>query len=504
MKHLGRVAHGTGTVPSSADVTGREPPVKRSLIISIAASMALTACGLKVPVTVGAQGGFGPGVPVDGSNGLPVDDVTDGGTDLPGFELPGEGDLGPGPEGPGSGPIDEGPGSDPGAVSSGLFANETEGIRSDSITLCAHVPITGAAPLGRDQQRFGQFYFNYVNDKFGGVHGRKVTFLAIDDQYNPTGARTAFEACRRQGAFIYLGAAGTDQIVSVAKLAEQYGVPYFHGPTSDKDMTGFEYNIHAAPTYEAQHRALARYLVKRYGKDAKYGMVRVNSVFFEAGHDAFVAELAKLGVQLLVDRTVAKDETSFSDVIADLRTKGVTVVNNFTTPNLWIKMIPQASGYRPTWTAVSPIAGFNLVASTLYANNAKAVVYQHFNPGCNCTDFENGRDNSLPYADHINEFVRIFKQYSPELKPPIDDFDYGAYISASALHRILLALGPDPTRSKLFELLKTFREQPNVTYPGCAANFAGRGERRGGHSVNILELQGGKWKQLEGCVDVGD
>lgn len=477
--------------------------MKRSILVSLASALVLSACGLKVPVTVGAAGNNFGGV----DNAIQNPDgsiVTPDGQVLPPGEIGGGGTItDPGDPATGGGTDDGGAVDDGGVVSSGLFANETEGIRNDQITLCAHVPITGAAPLGRNQERFGQFYFNYVNEELGGIHGRKVKFIAYDDQYNPTGARAAFESCRRQGAFIYLGAAGTDQIVSVAKLAEQYKVPYMHGPTSDKDLGSFSYDIHAAPTYEAQHRHLARYLVDRYGKDAKYGMVRVNSIYFDAGHDAFVDELRKLGVELLVDRTVQKDETSFADVIAELRSKGVTVVNNFTTPNIWIKMIPQASGYRPTWTAVSPIAGFNLVATTLAAYSAKAVVYQHFNPGCNCSDFENGRDNSLPYAADINEFVRIFKKYSPEQKPPIDDFDYGAYISAKGLHRILEQLGPQPTRSKLFALLETYKEKGADTYPGCAADYT-RGPRRGGHSVNILELQGGKWKQIQGCVDVGD
>ncbi|MFP5225664.1 MAG: ABC transporter substrate-binding protein [Actinomycetota bacterium] len=482
--------------------------MKRTIIFSLVMSTVIAACGLQVPMT-DATGSFGQGgAPVgpedfgDAQPGLGGDtsgtDTGSGGT----VNLPGGTDTGSS-GGSGDTGSSGGNSNSGGAVkSSGLFANETEGINNDQITICAHVPISGAAPLARHQDRFGQFYFNYVNKELGGIYGRKVRFLAYDDQYNPTGARAAFERCRREGAFIYVGAAGTDQIVSVAKLAEQYKIPYLHGPTSDKDLKTHKYNIHAAPTYEAQHRYLARYLVGRYGKDVKYGMVRVASVFFEAGHDAFVDELKKLGVTLAVDREVQKDETSFSAVIQDLRANNVQVVNNFTTPSIWLKMIPQAQGYRPTWTAVSPIAGYNLVANTL-GPSAKAVVFQHFNPGCNCTKFEGGQDPSLPYADHIRRFVQIFKKYSPEQKPEIDDFDYGAFISAEFLHRLLLALGPNPTRSGLFNLVSKYKEDQAEVAPGCAADFT-RGGRRGGHNVNVLELSGGKWKQVQSCVDVGN
>lgn len=475
--------------------------MKRAVGLSLVCSFVLAACGLKVPVTI-AGGELGGVVPVaPGDNALDPS-IGDGSGDLgPDVILPGNDGLTPGID-PGTDPGTD-PGADTGTTSSGLFKSETEGVTNQQITLCTHVPVTGAAPLARNPDRFGQFYFNYVNAELGGIHGRKVRFLAFDDAYNPTGARTAFEKCRREGAFIYLGAAGTDQIVSVAKRAEEEKVPYLHGPTSDKDLAGFKYDIHWAPTYEAQHRYLARYLVDRFGKTAVYAMVRVASVYFEAGHDAFVDELGKLGVTLAVDREVQKDENSFADVITEMRTHNVTVVNNFTTPLIWTKMIPQAGQtFRPTWTAVSPVAGYNLVAASLKANNAKATVFHHFNPACNCTDFQSDRDPSLPYASHIERFVRIFKKYSPEQSPPIDDFDYGAFVTAAGIHRLLLALGDTPTRSGLFELIKGYREPKQLAYPGCPA--MARGPRRLGHSVNIFDLVGGKWKQAQGCVDVGD
>lgn len=472
--------------------------MKRSMILIVATALALSACGLQVPTLSANPVGDGGYNNPDGSFTDPGDGFTDptnpGPSDPGGPSGPSGPDL-PGPDDP-SGPADP---DLPKGITPYGFESETEGVRNDAITLCTHVPISGAAPINRHAARFGQFYFDYVNKELGGIHGRKVNFLAFDDKYNPTGAREAFESCRRQGAFIYLGAAGTDQIVSVAKRAEEYRVPYMHGPTSDKDMGGSRFNIHAAPTYEDQHRYLARYLVGRYGKNVNYGMVRVSSVYFEAGHDAFVSELKKLGVTLKVDVTVQKDEPTFGTIISKLRSENVQVVNNFTTPSIWLRMIPQASGYRPTWTAASPVAGYNLLSNAL-GNGAKAVVMHHFNPACNCNDYTQ-RDRSLPYAGHMEKFLDIFRKYSPETDPPVDDFDYGAYLTAEGLHRLLLALGPNPTRSGLFELLKTYKESPKDAYPGCPL-FA-RGDRRMGHSSNIFELSGGKWKQIKSCVDVG-
>lgn len=475
--------------------------------VGAAAVFLASACGLDTTVVVAqgeqggeaAAGGAGSGeAALDGLDGLDGTGGALGG---------GGGSSGPGGGARASGSAAGEAGGDlvggAGAAASGLFPNETEGVTRDRITLCAHIPITGAAPIPHHPDRFGQFYFNYVNEELGGVYGREVRLLAFDDQYYPAGARAAMERCAREGAFIYIGAAGTDQIVSVAKWAERRQVPYLHGPTSIRDLGGFQYNVHAGPNYEYQHELLADYLVQRFGTNVKYGMIRVNSPFFEAGHDAYVQALARHGVRLAVDRVVQKDESNFTDLFFELQSQGVAVVNNFTTPNIWIKMLKQKpASYDPWWTVVSPAAGYNIIAQAL--GEGKAVIFHHFNPACECATYQEeeiSQHRDLPWYGSIQEFLRIFRTYSPEQDPPPDDIDYASYLGAKSLHRILLALGPNPTRTRLWSLLQTYRETPEQAFPGCPADFTRNNERMGAWRVNVFELRTGVWKQIATCID---
>ncbi|MBI4729211.1 MAG: ABC transporter substrate-binding protein [Acidobacteria bacterium] len=474
----------------------RSRPFRRAGQYLVLLLFALPACGLKVPVTIvagsdpNASGGVQTGTGPDsggGSGGPGVDATRNGPSNTTPTRPPGNG--------PPTGNPDDG-------GTTGLFPRETEGVTKDWIRICAHVPITGAAPIPHHPDRFGQFYFNWVNAN-GGVHGRKVQFTAYDDQYYPAGARSAVERCARQGAFMYFGAAGTDQIVSVAKWAEERKVPYMHGPASVKDLKGLEYSVHVGPTYEYQHELLADYLVKRFGKNQVYGMIRVASPYFDAGRDAFVKRLATHGVKLAVDRTVQKDEKTFTDDYYELMSKGVTVINSFTTPNIWINMLNQRpANYNPWWTSVSPVAGWNIVAAALATSRSRAVLFHSFNPACNCTDFRTDVPRDLPWYDDIQKFLDIFQRYSPEQKPPPDDFDYSAYLSARGIHRLLEKLGPNPTRSGLWKLLDGYRETSKEAFPACPSDFTrDRSAKIGAWSVNILELNGNKWKQVESCVD---
>jgi hypothetical protein len=464
--------------------------VKRAALISLVLAFTAAACGLKVPVTLvegnTVQGPGGGDTSVDAS-GPKLD-----GSGPPGVVV-----------GPSGIPLPSGSAVPTGGPLASIFPNETEGVTKTSIRLCAHVPITGAAPIPHAAARFGQFYFDWVNDN-GGVYGRKVTFTAINDNYNPAGARNAVEQCSKSGAFIYYGAAGTDQIVSVAKWAERKQVPYLHGPTSDKDLGGLKYNVFAGPTYEFQHKLLAQYLVDRFGKDKNYITLKVDSPYFDAGADAFRAEMKRLGVTVKPDIKVQKDESNFGLLFNDLQDQDIDVVNNFTTPNVWIKMLKQKPAtFDPWWTAVSPVAGFNIVAQAL-SGTGKAVVFHSFGPACDCAtykDEEISQHKDLAWYDDIQQFLRVFKQYSPEQDPPPDDFDYASFLSARAIHRLLLQTGPQPTRSKLWSLMTTYKETAKAAFPGCAADFTRNDKRMGAWNVNIFELRTGTWHQIAGCKD---
>jgi len=460
--------------------------VKKTLSFLVCMGLALSACGLKVPATIVAGSDAELNGITDPADAAAIDPATGDVLDPTVIDpVLGETVVGP-------------------VAGDSIFNLEREGVTRDKITICAHVPITGAAPIQHHPNRFGQFYFDAVNAEQGGVYGREVVFRAIDDQYYPAGARAAMEQCAREGAFIYFGAAGTDQIVSVAKWAETKRVPYIHGPSSDKDMAGLHYNVFAGPSYEYQHKLLARYLVKRYGKDQVFGTVHVASPFFESGAKAFADELKKLGAQHAVTIQVQKDESQFSNVFFQLQNAEVDIVNNFTTPNIWIKMLNQKPPtYDPIWTAVSPVAGFNIVSAALAGANADAVVFHNFGPACECQTYTEAipPPKSLPWYDDIQEFLRVFKKYSPEKDPAPDDFDYSSYLAAKGVHRLLLELGKDPTRTKLFELFDSYKEKPADVYPGCAADFTRGSSRVGAWRVNVFDLANGVWKQTESCID---
>jgi len=62
----------------------------------------------------------------------------------------------------------------------------SQGVTSDRILLGQSVALTGpAAELGIQMRNGAKTYFDHINAQ-GGVHGRKIELITLDDGYEPT------------------------------------------------------------------------------------------------------------------------------------------------------------------------------------------------------------------------------------------------------------------------------------------------------------------------------
>lgn len=376
-----------------------------------------------------------------------------------------------------------------------LAGSATIAAGPDPIVVCLHTPITGANPIPHHPDRFGRFYFDYVNAEIGGVDGRPVHMFTIDDQSNPAGARRAAGQCRDQGAHLLLGYFGVEQIASVAGWAEEHQMPYLHASAPSAVVTDLEWSAFIGPTDELQMRELATAVLNSTSGPVQQGvaMIRVDSPPYEPGHRAFVDALADEGVTLAVDRAIQKDEGNFQDIWLEMRKRGVRYVNAHLTPNLLIRMLGQRpAGYDPTFLSVSSLVGTDLVAAGI--RGLPMITFHDPSPTYD------PRDQSLPWHDEIQEFQRIFRAYSPEQDPPMDDVDWHAYIRAKQVHRFLDALEGDLSPEHVRAAFSTYAETPEAAFPSCALDFATTpGE--GSHAWHVFELENGRWHQKLFCND---
>src|SRR6476646_4890933 len=99
------------------------------------------------------------------------------------------------------------------------------GITNDSILLGATVPVSGDEVAYAAVARGANAYFQYVNDR-GGVHGRKIRYLYVDDAYDPSETvRRTRELVENDKVFAIFGSVGTDHALAVRPYLNLLGVP---------------------------------------------------------------------------------------------------------------------------------------------------------------------------------------------------------------------------------------------------------------------------------------
>src|SRR5258706_16030976 len=102
------------------------------------------------------------------------------------------------------------------------------GITADTIRIGQVCALTGPAQgLGQELQAGATAYFAHMNRQ-GGIHGRQIHLLTLDDRYEP---EQTIEATKKlidqEQVFILFGYVGTPTSTAAVPLTKQTQVPFF-------------------------------------------------------------------------------------------------------------------------------------------------------------------------------------------------------------------------------------------------------------------------------------
>src|SRR5215467_12117248 len=112
-----------------------------------------------------------------------------------------------------------------GSSSSGSSSATANGVTSSTITFGQTVPKTGPAALYGESTAGVQAYFDYVN-AHGGVHGRKLKLISLNDQYEPPVALQATRTLvNTDNVFAEVGVNGTATTEANITVLDPANVP---------------------------------------------------------------------------------------------------------------------------------------------------------------------------------------------------------------------------------------------------------------------------------------
>jgi ABC-type branched-subunit amino acid transport system substrate-binding protein len=230
--------------------------------------------------------------------------------------------------------------------SSGPAATNVPGVTATQITLGATVPLTGpAAPGYSEIAPAMNAVFDWVNAN-GGVNGRKINYVYLDDGYNPANTSTQTRKLVLQdNIFADIGSLGTPTQLAVQSYLNTNKIPqlFIESGCNCWSQSQYPYSSGWEPPYTVEGKILGSYIAQHFaGK--KIGYLYQNDEF---GQDVVKGLDMEIAASSVVSRQTYDAATlagPLSTQIGALQSAGAQVVVMATVPAATaLAMLPAAA-----------------------------------------------------------------------------------------------------------------------------------------------------------------
>ncbi len=153
----------------------------------------------------------------------------------------------------------------------------------------------------------------------GGIGGRKIQLVRLDDQGQPTvGTDLAKRAVSDHAVMVYGSDLSTVTLAMIPILTAARIPEITSGQAPAILEQGSSYIFLDSTTSAVFDQTLADYLVEKRHLTS-IAMITNNDAYGKGEHDSFLAELTRLGVKPTIDKVVPPDQTDFTSVLTEIR-----------------------------------------------------------------------------------------------------------------------------------------------------------------------------------------
>jgi ABC-type branched-subunit amino acid transport system substrate-binding protein len=330
------------------------------------------------------------------------------------------------------------------------------GASDTEIKIGQTIPHSGPGSLYGVLGRIGEAYFAALNEK-GGINGRKVKFLTMDDAYS---APKAVEATRRlveQDEVLALyGSLGTAPQTAVHKYLNTKNVPQLllnTGASKWNNPKEFKYTMAGLPLYPTEARILAKYVISK-NPNAKVAILYQNDDFGRDFLGPFKDELAKAGgtAKVVAEATYDLTEPTIDSQLINLSKSGADVFYNISTGKASSQSIRKVVelGWKPLQLLSAGSTGRSILEAA-GLENAKGIVAISYVKDIGAEKYANDPD--------VLAFEELRKKYLPNVTPD-NSIAFAGYGQAATMAEILRRCGDELTHANVIKqasMLNGFR-----------------------------------------------
>lgn len=183
----------------------------------------------------------------------------------------------------------------------------------------------GGAPSGTNWRDGARIAVQEVNAA-GGILGKKVDMPEYDTGTDPQTSRALVQKAIDEGAYAIIGTVYSGSTIVNMLVAKQAGVPQFVGSEAPKiTALGNPYIFRTSSGAQKGVPALTAYFKDELGAK-KVGVQWVNNEFGKGGRDVFVAEMKRVGIEVVADVAAEQGQADFASDVAKLKQSGAQAV----------------------------------------------------------------------------------------------------------------------------------------------------------------------------------
>ncbi len=196
-----------------------------------------------------------------------------------------------------------------------------QGISDERILFGQSAAFSGPARNLGTEMRIGiEAAFREINTR-GGVHGRRLELVSLDDAYEPEAAiANTRQLIEQEKVFALIGAVGTPTSRSAVPVAAEAGVPYvapFTGAAFLRDPK-WRNVINLRASYYQETEEIVEYLTRDLGID-RIGVFYQDDSFGQAGYRGVRLALKRRNLEAVATGVYPRNTTAVKTGLLDLR-----------------------------------------------------------------------------------------------------------------------------------------------------------------------------------------
>ncbi|WP_375788378.1 ABC transporter substrate-binding protein [Bradyrhizobium sp. Pha-3] len=320
------------------------------------------------------------------------------------------------------------------------------GASDTEIKIGQTMPYSGPASAYGTQGRAEAAYWKMINSQ-GGINGRKITLLSMDDGYSPPKTVEQTRKLVEQDEILAnIGSLGTPTNSSIQKYLNGKKIPHLlisTGASKWNDPKEFPWTTPFYPPYAQEAKIYAKYIGKEL-PNAKIGVIYQNDDFGKDYLKGFKEGLGEKAGLIVKELSYEVTDPTIDSQIVNLKAAGADVLMTITTPKFGAQAIRKVAdlGWKPTHFIVSVASSIGgvLEPAGLEASTGLMTALATKVVGDPAWDTDKG----------VQDYLAFMKQWYPEGNP-IDGSNQIGYLSAQFTAIILKNCGDVLTRENLLK-----------------------------------------------------